>query len=234
MKKIILLLGIIILTTGCTVDYNLVIDNDNNFKEEILINTESEIESQELKEDPWPTKVYYSDLDSGEYPEKLEGVDYYNEEVSLNNDYYQKKLSYTFEKNNIKDHNIIKSCYEHFYFTKKNNEISLSTSPKFLCIENYPNLNNVNIKITVEKSVVANNADSVNGNTYEWNINKDNYITKGIILAYQEKEELEENAEEDNEEKPPLKSKTGLVSIVIGIFIIFIVGAFVYKIKNNM
>ena len=70
MKKIFLLL-VLLLTSGCTVNYNLTIDENNKLHEEILIQAENSNESLELYADPWPIKAYYNDPDSGEYPEKL-------------------------------------------------------------------------------------------------------------------------------------------------------------------
>ena len=52
-------------------------------------------------------------------------------------------------------------------------ELLISTSKKFLCFNNYNNLDDVTVNITTKKEVYSNNADSVNGNTYTWYINKD-------------------------------------------------------------
>lgn len=234
MKKIYLLLLLIFLTCGCTVNYDLNI-TDEGFSENILIKSETFDESENLKNDPWPYKAHYTDLDAGEEPEKLEGVDYYLDETTLNeNNFYQKKLSYNFNKKDFNDDFMIKNCYEKFYYDESNKEIALSTSQKVLCMENY-NIDNININIKVPYNVTAHNADSIKGNTYTWTINKDNYQNRSIILSY-EKNDITENKpdNEKEEEKTPLKSRVGLVSVVISIFIIFIVGVFVYKIKNNM
>ncbi len=235
MKKIILLI-LLLITTGCSVDYEMIINEDNTASENITIKAENEEETSEIENDPWPIKVYYSDPDSGEYPEKLEGVAYYNEEKMIENNYFQKKLSYMYESEKYYDSNVIKNCYEKFYFTKnsKENTLTLSTSPIFLCMENYPNLNNVNIKITVNKKVTSHNASNVNGNTYNWNITRENYETSGIILTF------EDNINKKNEEesKPQVQEKNlnGIIIalISIGVFIIFIIGIFIYKIKNNL
>ena len=221
MKKI-LLLVVLFLTSGCTVNYNLTIDKNNNLYEEILVQTEDSNESLELYSDPWPTKVYYSDLDSGESPEKLEGVDYYKEEVTLNNGFYQKKLFFTPDITRFNDINSIKSCYEHFYFTedKENNTITLSTSPEFLCMSNYPSLKKVNIKLNVSNPVKAHNAKNINGNTYEWTITKENYKTSGIIITF-----FNDNSNE--------KIKTNS-TLIFGFFIAFCItisGVIFYKVK---
>lgn len=223
MKKIFLLL-VLLLTSGCTVNYNLTIDENNKLHEEILIQAENPNESLELYADPWPIKAYYNDPDSGEYPEELDGVDYYKNEFILNNNLYQKKLTYSSELEKFNDINSIKSCYENFYVTEdtKENTITLSTSPKFLCMTNYPKLNEVNIRIKVSNPVTANNATKVNGDTYEWTITKENYQTSAIVLTYSQDDRIEKE-----------HSSILLILGIFGVFCVVIVSVIVYKIKMN-
>ncbi len=226
MKKLSLLL-ILVLLTGCSVDYNLTINENNEFDESIYIQAENDSESQSLFNDPWPIKALYSDLDSGEYPEELEGVEYYKSNLVLNNNYYLKKLSYKFNSENIYDNNSIKTCYESFYVNKDEKEktISLSTSSKFLCMENYPSLNEVNIKINIANPVVTHNASKINGNTYEWNITRDNYENSGIIIKFKKEKE----ANEINRSKTP----SPIIFIFLAVFFLILIGLIVYKTKNN-
>ncbi len=230
MKRIILLGSILLLTCACSVNYDLVIDENENIEESISIQAENESESQQLYSDPWPIKAYYSDPDSGDYPEKLEGVEYYDNEVVLDKNYYKKNLTHISNIQKFEDINSIKSCYEHFYVTSdsKNNTYTLSTSPEFLCFLDYPSLNEVNIKIHVANTVTSSNASSRDGNTYEWKITKDNYQTSGIILTFQ-KQEMKES-EEKKTESPNIMWAFG----VLGIFFVIIIGIFLYKIKKNL
>jgi len=223
MKKIILLL-ILVLTSGCTVDYNLVIDKKNTLNEEITIKSENNQESYELYNDPWPTKAYYSDADSGDYPEKLNGVEYYKEEKYLENNFYHKKLTHSSIMNKFNDINSIKLCYEDFYVTNnEDNTITLATTSTFLCMENYPNLNQVNINIKVANPVVSSNASSVDGKNYKWTITRDNYETSGIIITFKK----------DNVGNGDYASNILLALGVLGTFLIFIGGVIFYNIKKN-
>lgn len=231
MKKIILIV-LLFLATGCSVDYELTIDDNLDFTENIAIQAENDIESIQIEQDPWPIKAYYSDPDSGEYPEKLEGIEYYNNQLNLNSNLYQKKLSYTFSKLKFKDANSIKSCYEHFYVMEdsKENTITISTSPKFLCMEDYPSLNKVNIIINVNQSVITSNADQINQNQYVWTITPQNYESRGIILTFK-KSIQEENSNFEKENKK--SSNIYLAFGILGVFIIAMIGIIIYKIKNS-
>ncbi len=225
-KKGILLL-ILVLTSGCTVNYHITINEDNEITEEIAIQTENQTESQKLYEDPWPTKVFYSDPESGEYPEKIPNVEYYNENLFINDQFYQKKLTYTFLSDQYKDANSIKSCYEHFYYTvnQEENTITLSTSPKFLCMEDFPDLKQVNISIEVKNPVINSNATSVQDGQYNWVITPENYEKSSLILTYSK----------INPQKVEKQKKSNLMTmlIVFGGFIVCILGVVIFKIKKN-
>jgi len=214
--------------SGCTVDYSLIIDEDNLFHESVVINSENNSESQELYDDPWPIKVYYNDPDSGEYPEKLDGVEYYVNDVFLEHDLYRKKLSYDFKLSEFANSNLIQSCYEHFYVTenKKDQTITLSTSAEFLCMINYPALNEVAITIEVKNPVITSNADFVDGNVYTWNITRENYETRGIILTFQKGQGVKK-------ENEVLADKVVLAFVVLGIFFIFLFFLIKYNVKQH-
>lgn len=233
MKKIILVI-LLFLVSGCSANYELTIDEDLNFMENISLQAENEIESEKLMRDPWPIKAYYNDPDSGEYPEELEGVEYYTNHLFLNNSFYQKNLSYTFGLSRFKEANSVKSCFEHVYVVedKRENTITLSTSPKFLCMEDYPSLSMVNIKINVNSQVVASNASQINQNSYEWTITPQNYESSGIILTFKNNKK-EENKISEKEVEEPKQSNLFLALGLLGIFIIVMIGILIYKIKKN-
>ncbi len=228
MKYFILILGIFLLS-GCSVDYHLNIDENNKISESITVKSENEEESQKIHLDPWPIKTDYNDPDVGENPEKIEGVNYYQEEITLHDNLYHKNISYSYDIDSFKNANSINSCYEHFYIheNKKENTISLSTSAKFLCLENYPNLNQVNVKITVENPVVTNNASNINGNTYEWQITKDNYESSAIILSFKKDKQDKKAFNKNNPKISPT------IYIFLGAFLLVLIVLIAYKVKND-
>ena len=53
-------------------------------------------------------------------------------------------------------------------------------------------LKEINIKITTNHYVESNNADKVDGNTYIWTINRENYQDKLINITYDTSKEIED------------------------------------------
>ena len=67
-----------------------------------------------------------------------------------------------------------------------NDTTIISTAPKAKCFEENPPLTKVKVKITVDRPVISNNADSINGNTYIWNISKNwmgTLITSNVLCC---------------------------------------------------
>lgn len=227
MKYIVLIL-LTLLVSGCSVDYHLVIDENNNFHENILIKSENSQESKELSENSWPVKVSYYDADLGENPEKIEGVSYYVDDLFLENNYYYRRLTYDFSQNAFSGVNSIRSCYKNFYVTEDTSDktVTLSTSAEFLCMEQFSNLREVNVQIEVLKPVISSNASSIHDNIYEWKITPENYQESGIVITFPK------NYKAPKEEED-LTSKIILAVLFIGIFFIFILGVLFYKVKKG-
>ncbi|MCI8575031.1 MAG: hypothetical protein HFI09_01020, partial [Bacilli bacterium] len=141
--KFALLILVLILCSGCSVDYTLQIDERNVFYEKFQLVTENNEESKQLQEDPFPYKAFYDDPDSGDYPEKLDGVSYYATEILNNGRFYTKQFEFEFLDYQISRANSIHTCYEKVNVNE--NEIdgtfTLQTSSKFLCMDNFPSLN---------------------------------------------------------------------------------------------
>ncbi len=210
MKYLIMIL-FTLLFCGCSVDYQIQIDKDNQVFEQALIKSTNESESEEIHNYNWPIKVFYDDPDIGENPEEIEGVSYYKSELISENNLYHKKLTNQYTLEEFAKINFVNSCYEHFYVTEEEeeNQITLSTSPKFLCLEDYPELDTVNVRIQVENPVLSHNAMNVDGNVYEWQITKENYENSGIIISF-----MKENK---------IKEQKNSMYIIIGGFVVFLI-----------
>lgn len=224
--KILVLIIMAFFLSGCTADYELTITEDNQVHESILVHSTNSTESKQLSENVWPLKVYYMDPDVGENPEKIEGVTYYNDNLFFEKGFYHRNLTYTYPIDTFSSANSIQSCYENFYVTedKKEDSITLSTSPEFLCMDLYPNLTEVNVQIKVEKPVLYSNASSSHDSIYEWKITPENKDQSGIIIAFPKKYSAKK--EED------ISSKIVFALIALGVFFLFLIGIIVYKIKK--
>ena len=58
----------------------------------------------------------------------------------------------------------------------------MKTDEYFKCFDFYEDLDNLTINIKSDLLIKKHNADKVKGNTYSWNITKDNYENKSILL----------------------------------------------------
>lgn len=230
--KIFLLLFIFLFCSGCEVEYRLVIDEQNTFLESFSLRTENATEDELLIEDPFPYKVFYDDPDLGDYPEKLDGVAYYATEVLQHGLHYEKKFQYEFINHQFYRSSAVRTCYENIYMSEDANlgTMTIRTSSKFLCMESYPNLTNVTIRVHVSQPVITSNADEIIDQEYIWYLNQDNY-NKGIFLTIQDDEVKKVEEETSNEQEN--HSSYFIVFSLLGIFILFLLGIFIYNYKQR-
>ena len=126
-----------------------------------------------------------------------------------------KKLSL---KNNFFINNVIKDS------------IIINDNSIILHIDNVPNglldeIDDVTISIYTELTVTSNNADSVENNTYTWNLDKNNYLNKKISL-YIERPQSENNIEDDKKNNNTSNKKDGTalhIVFVIGLYLVIII-----------
>lgn len=239
-KRILLIATILLFTTGCTCEYNLTIDN-NVYKEEIILIGKTLDEISSFENDwkvPIDKDIYNLGLDpSSKIPEQ--------------NDLYNYKLrgsrltfTYDFTRNQFENSSAVSNCYNKLTVSNYENSIVISTSQKALCFEEYPTLTNVKINITVDKKVTSNNADSRNGNTYTWNINKNNASNKSINIVLENKEtnisddnskdnNYQNNNENNNQQKENKNDYTLYIFSGILLIIMLLAYNFVNKLKNK-
>lgn len=166
--KVLMLFIMCALICGC--DYKMTINLDEkivNFKQEIITDKEK-----------------FTDL-------KTKFFDYLGPSAPISTDdiYFE-----TSDKKGIKEsiqYNLdtayiyipnIDECYPNSSVLINQTTFYISTPGTFSCYEKYQDLDNVNIYVKTKYKVVKNNADEVKGNTYIWNINKDNYTNKPIVF----------------------------------------------------
>lgn len=184
-KRIILLIIILLLTTGCTCEYNLTIDG-NTYKEKITIIGENSEEISSFNNE-WKISV---DKENNNTPGDPESNPDNNRNVyKYNLSDNELIFNYDFIGSEFANSMAVSNCYDKLTITNYNKTTIISTSPKANCFKNNPPLNNVKVKISVDREVINNNADSISGNTYIWNITKENASSKSINLVLDNSEE---------------------------------------------
>ena len=166
MKKILFLLITCLLLTGCTVNYNLEI-NDTNFKETITGN----VLNSELNTNNSSSINNYLFLLNGDQPSfyKNDNI-FYNKETNNTQEGIDFEYNYTFNENNFNNSRIINECFDNHIYNYADNKYYLVVSGKFNC--NYSDITNINI--TTNYNVTSNNATKIKNNTYTWTIDENN------------------------------------------------------------
>jgi len=249
-RKILILFGIIFLASGCSIEYNLEIDENNNYKEDF--NISAEVNSTSTKEDLYNSYLEEYPIYSDDYQEFM-----YNEPYTKNKDYAYYTKSYQELENgyifnykasfNNEDYKKARSLKMMFntvgvgYIKDKDNYyISLSNNKL-----DYLGIDKLTVKVNFKNvQVLDNNATSVNGSTYTWVLNKGD--TTSINVNYKLKENnvtinpgeinnpnTPDNDKDKNEEKENTIFDYILVGSVILLFIIVIIGIIKYKSVNK-
>lgn len=181
-KKFLLIIVIAFLCSGCSVDYNIDIDKQLDFIENINLKSTSDDDIQQIKEFNSFVPINVESDDPSVFEKKFDDIEYYNIKKSKEND----RLSFDYVSNMDKFNSdmFVRSCYQYLTLMKKNDDkdLLLSTSRKFLCFDNYDNLDDVTITITSKYMLKETNADVQEKHKYVWYINKDNYDDKYIYL----------------------------------------------------
>lgn len=242
-KGLFLLIGLLLLS-GCTMDYNLVI-NEKTFNEEIIISENNTSNWNKICEDGgdftykerinllerYPVSVYENAaLDPYDPNIEVDGVEYYNKEIIDNSDTYGLKMNTSGGISNINDLNSLSYCYDIAQVINNKDEYVISTSFKNHCFEMYPLLEELNINITTDMKVTSNNADMVSGDTYTWTITRDNYDDKSISLAMQsirdydnDKFEAKEEEKRQEQEQKKEKQKKTVLTVLSVMGILFLI-----------
>lgn len=214
MKKILIIIGCAFLLTGCDVTYNLTINDNNSFDEDI---TMSFLKSNTNYDDILVYRDNKTPVSKNSSEEK-----FYDSSVTENGNYYNLNYHYNHDIDGLKDSYFINNCYSNSSIVSTEDEITFSSGQNFSCFIGDDGLkaDSVRINITTKLKVLDNNADEVNGNTYTWIISANNYLNKEINLT------LKKNREFSLEAIDAEGSASSMTGIIVGIIIL--VGVLVY------
>ena len=181
MKKIILIV-LLLLLTGCKVEYKINLNNNFDIEENINILSTTEEDKNKIEEFSLNIPIDQKVDDYGAFENKVSTIEYYN--YLKNKDMIIFKNKYNNNKyDKYIDSTLANLAYEYVSINKVDEKnLILSTSKEFLLFNNYNNLEEVKITITTNYKVLSNNADIINNHDYTWVITKDNAYGKGIFL----------------------------------------------------
>lgn len=236
-KLIILLIPLILVTSGCEATYKMSITSDS-IEETLNITEDLEKTYQNAFLNEYGNLNNYikcfSCLDNYIKKNKADYVEKYylnkdnfardnkNGEYNISNNSYtytmSEKKNYSL-KNNTLINNISKDS---LIINDDNIIIHLEGLPTDLLKD----INSLDVKITTTLPVISNNADSVEENTYTWVYTKENSINKNLTLTIEreKKDESDNQNKQNNNNNSQKKSNPTLtLLVIICVYIIIII-----------
>lgn len=233
MKKIIFMILILFLLTGCEATYNITLDS-NNFIENLQINN-NKILFDNTNE---PYKLMLDNALNGalatdfreEKPEsnfKEEGIKYYDINKTETNNTLGISYKNEFSLLEYKYSTIVESNIEKFNYTYNKEKITINISEPINVFIMYPELDNLTIKFRTNHEVINNNADEILNDTYYYHLDKNNYKNKKIILELSKEYNIKQSGFLDLDEEEYFSINTliiiygilGIIGLTIGISI---------------
>lgn len=197
MKKIISMILIMFILTGCTVKYDIKIDSDgiheiSEFAQDKSIDWNEKLDIywgysvNDFMEDNYNT--YTGSLKGGSENyytmQKEPGVEYYKKERILTQSQNGIRFLYDFTKENYGLSKIATYCYQDINYKEKDKNINIKTSNEFECFNYYKMLDSVEVNVTTswDYEVISSNADKEKDGKYTWIITKENASNKPIEI----------------------------------------------------
>lgn len=174
MKKILIFVFFIFFLTGCSAKIDVDISN-NSINQNFLIT----LSSNESKNKTAFLTLYNSFLQVEHSSELLAN---YNIKDKVSLDKTEASIKYDL-LNYDSDYALI-SCFDNSTIEFDNSILSIDAK-NFNCFKKYSSLDSLTIEITTEYQVQTHNADQVNGNTYIYNITKQNNKNINFSLKYE-------------------------------------------------
>ena len=239
-KKLILAIFVALFTTGCTVDYNLLIE-DNKIKETTTFHQDSSdtdeksyMYSQYLEEYPIYIDEEYLYYDPNK---KVEGNTYYDKSITDDSNGYN--ATYKAELK-LKEYNRSRFFNEAFANRSrgydKNERCYYIIADKLKIFEQENNINHINVSINiVGYKVIESNQDSVNNNIYTWSFDRSDKGRKNITIKFKKENSNIEIDPSDNKTEPNKVDSKYTMYIFYGILLlVIIIGYLIFrKIKQS-
>lgn len=183
-KLIVVLLISVIVTSGCTVTYNLEIKDSTVYESlyalkpnnEFSDNIESELDLNIgfAKDDSYYFAKYDMEKSIGEY------------ESGVKTTFEYPLMIYTTQSS------FVKECFDEAIFSINDDSMKIKTSNEFRCWSQFNGTLRVNI--TTDYVVIDHNADSFDKNVYTWTMNKDD-IDDSIEIEMEKPNSVENSKE---------------------------------------
>lgn len=211
LKKIVLLLPLLLLVTGCGSTYEIEFTQDDTIKDTISIFEDNDKVER------------FSKKDEEDFLNKLldfeRGYEHYKRELYTTEDITGYKYTYDFTYEEYDAMSQLRKCYEDLTLNVTDDKIELKTKGEFLCATYHNEMPYMEITIKSDYKIEDSNANTQDSNTATWKITKNNYKNTPIEITFDKN-----NVIEEEEKEFPIKN-----IIIIALFII----AVIYILKNR-
>lgn len=215
--KIIILICSIFLVSGCSVEYNLTID-ESTMEEDINAIFDKATESEIANRMEKIRRTSYYNLDTREN-------EYYTFKKSEDENNIILNYNYIYTSNNLYKSEAASRCYYKRIVNVTEDYITIDTDDQVSCFykDGEKQIDNIIVNIKTDLPVVSNNADSIENNNYIWYINDNNYTNKPISIKIK-KERNEESFNFNN---------FSLIIVVATIIILGLIIFFIIRVKHK-
>ena len=213
-KRIIILIFVILFTTGCSCEYNLNIENDE-YKEQIILKADNDDELNQFNIN-WKIPTDKEEYNIGE---KVGSTPTYKSDIydyNLTDNILT--FSHTFNMNSIANSSAVSNCYDLLTVKRYETATIIATSTKLKCFDSYPEMDKITVTISVDKNVISNNADYVNGNKYTWYLNKSEKDKKSINMTIDNTIETKNETETNTQKKETIEENNTKTDYTFYIF----------------
>lgn len=183
------MLFLLLIISGCDVNYNITISNDSVSESSNFLFALSDMDSDEYYGvgnrfssfsefiDNYYKQDYYA------YSYNFNDLSKYEKSTFSNSNGNGFELKYNYNLNNYGNSNMFNACRNSSYnIDDKNITIDVRNICNCFYNDSYNNLDTVKVNINSNLKVLNNNADSVKDNIYTWVIDKENCLDKSIYI----------------------------------------------------
>lgn len=185
MKRVLLFFVLLVMVSGCSINYNIKIE-DGSIRDSLelnISNSEYRNYASSVKDEPIDSDMfeYFKDIQVPNFKQIPD--EFHKKDVTRLSDGAYIKYSYDgYTYNNFNSSYLLNNCFEKYSVVNKDDYYYINAGGKFLC---YYDTTYINIK--TDKAVLYTTADYKNG-SYVYEINKFNYDDVNFVFQIDKSE----------------------------------------------
>lgn len=233
-KRIIMLIFLAIMLTGCSVNYKLEINDDQVVETMILTQRENSTYTRENINSSY--KEEYPVFKDEEFlyyapTEKIDGNTYYTKDLSSNNGVYTAKYVANYSFNDYSRSRILDTAYKHYSsgYNRSSNTYYITANDLKIFSSN-KNIDEIVVSVNLDGyEVVKSNQHNKNGNNYIWTFNRGDEGTINIEFKKEGNNTTSTSSNKNNGSSTKEKKDYSTYILSGILLILFFIGYLIYK-----